>query len=63
MAVKDNLLPKCIVCGSTPYKGIHGGIWIGKQFLCFSCEAAIVQLDAGDDYYKFYMESLKQIWA
>lgn len=63
MADKDNLVPKCFVCGLTPYKGIHGGILIGKGFLCSLCEAVIVQLDANDEDYQFYVERLKRIWA
>ncbi|MGI6553947.1 MAG: sigma factor G inhibitor Gin [Bacillota bacterium] len=63
MAVKDNLLPKCVICGFTPYKGIHGGILIGKNFLCSSCERAIVQLKSDDDYYQYYINRLKKMWA
>lgn len=63
MAVKDNLIPKCIVCGSTPYKGIHGGIFIGKHFLCYTCEEEILRLESGDRAYQYYLRGLKQIWA
>jgi len=63
MAVKDNLVPKCCVCGLTPYKGIHGGILIGKRFLCTSCEAAIVRLSIDDENYHFYLDGVKRIWA
>lgn len=63
MADKGNLIPKCFVCGLTPKKGIHGGILIGKRFLCTSCEVAIVQLNADDEYYQFYVDGLKKIWA
>lgn len=63
MAVKDNLIPKCIVCGSTPYKGLHGGIFIGKYFLCYTCEEEILRLESGDRSYQYYLRGLKQIWA
>lgn len=63
MAVKDNLIPKCIVCGSTPYKGIHGGIFIGKEFLCYTCEGEIVLLESGSEGYEYYLKGLKEIWA
>ncbi len=63
MTVKDNLIPKCIVCGSTPYKGIHGGIFIGKEFLCYTCEEEIVLLESGDERSQYYLNGLKVIWA
>lgn len=63
MAVKDNLLPKCVICKTTPFKGIHGGILIGKKFLCIDCETSIVGLESGDDIYDYYLNGLKQMWA
>jgi len=32
------ILPVCIVCGRIPKKGIAGGIFIRRRFLCESCE-------------------------
>lgn len=63
MPDQDNLVPKCFICGLTPYKGICGGILIGKRFLCSSCEAAIVKLDSEDEGYQFYVNGLKEMWA
>lgn len=63
MAVKDNLLPKCIICEATPAGGIAEGVLIGKKFLCTSCEMAIVGLSWNDDDYEYYANRLKQAWA
>lgn len=63
MAVRDNLLPKCFICETTPAGGIAEGIMIGRGFLCTSCEMAIVRLRWNDDEdYDYYANRLKQVW-
>ena len=36
------ILPVCMVCGQVPDKGIAGGFFIRRKFLCERCEGIIL---------------------
>jgi hypothetical protein len=63
MGAGDNLLPKCLICENTPSGGIADGVFIGKRFLCASCEIRIVTLRWNDEDYQFYSQGLRRLWA
>ncbi|HBT20739.1 MAG TPA: hypothetical protein DEA47_05195 [Peptococcaceae bacterium] len=62
METGDNVLPKCIVCETTPRKGFKEGIFIGKKFLCFKCEKVIIGLKTSDKDYCYYFNKMKKVW-
>ncbi|NLJ99840.1 MAG: hypothetical protein GX318_01205 [Clostridia bacterium] len=59
---KDNLLPKCIACESTPPGGINDGILICRKFLCTACEEDIIKTPIEDSNYLRHRECLKKMW-
>ncbi|WP_134702230.1 sigma factor G inhibitor Gin [Ammoniphilus sp. YIM 78166] len=48
----------CVVCGETEREGIS--IW--NSFICQPCEQEMVQTDALDAKYPFFIEKMKSIW-
>lgn len=47
----------CIICKQKKERGIH----ICEQFICRSCEQAIIQTKTTDRRYGHYLEQLKKI--
>lgn len=61
----DSLLPHCVVCGKVPPKGIMGGIFVRRQFICDCCEKEIVALDRSvlpEEKYLAVAGKLKRLW-
>ncbi|MFB5679153.1 sigma factor G inhibitor Gin [Paenibacillus terreus] len=50
---------RCIICGH--YKS--EGILILSEYICDACEAEMVQTDATDAKYHFFIHQLKQLWV
>ena len=50
------ILPVCIICGKVPKKGIAGGIFIRRRFLCEDCENMLLTAANGShDYLRAVM--------
>jgi hypothetical protein len=54
---KDGMEKVCIVCGQPKQEVIQ----IYGQFLCLDCQREIVQTDATDPKYSFYVKQLRKI--
>lgn len=48
----------CIICKQKKREGIK----IYTQWICIACEHEIVQTDAKDPKYPFFIDRMKQIW-
>ncbi len=59
---ENNLLPQCLICGSTPETGICGGIRLRKHFLCNDCQVRILAAPIDDPFYDQMKEGLKGLW-
>ena len=60
---KGILLPVCMICEQTPFRGIAGGILVSGRFLCTRCEREIVNIQVDDSRYAHLREKLKKLWA
>jgi hypothetical protein len=58
----NNLLPKCLVCGETPERGLAAGIFLCRRFLCDSCGAHIAALCPGEKDYAEVARRLRRLW-
>ncbi|WP_078378412.1 sigma factor G inhibitor Gin [Sutcliffiella halmapala] len=47
----------CIICEEKKEMGIH----LYTEFICTDCEKDMLQTDAEDPKYKFYLQQLKKI--
>jgi len=63
MTGKDNIIPKCFICGEVPMGGIRDGLYIGRKFICSSCENKIVSTNTSDAEYSFFSDKLKEVWV
>ncbi|MFZ7102167.1 MAG: sigma factor G inhibitor Gin [Peptococcaceae bacterium] len=59
--VKDNVLPKCILCREVPQLGIADGFILVGQFVCSKCEQQLLTLSYNDPTYKMMVQKLKEI--
>ena len=50
--------PECFGCGAP----VPGGMFILGQYLCPSCEAALLQTEAGNIEYPNWIDSWKRFW-
>jgi hypothetical protein len=60
---ENNLLPQCLICGTTPETGICGGIRLRKRFLCNDCQDRILAASIDDPFYTQMKEGLKDLWC
>jgi hypothetical protein len=49
----------CIVCGQPKEEGIT----VVTEFICISCESEMVNTNAEDERYPFFVKQLKQLWV
>lgn len=49
-------IKRCIVCR----EALSDGIIINGNFICSCCESKIVNSDANDDFYDYYVDSIKK---
>jgi hypothetical protein len=50
--------PECFGCGES----IPGGMQILEQYLCPTCEAKIVQVEADKQDYQNWIDNCKRFW-
>lgn len=48
---------QCLICEKEKMLGIH----ICHQFICLSCEQALVDTDTGDESYAYYLRKLRRL--
>nr|WP_239619025.1 sigma factor G inhibitor Gin [Cohnella mopanensis] len=57
--MEDNERKTCIVCGEAREEGIT----VVTEFICTSCEAEMVNTNAEDDKYSFFVKQLRQLFV
>jgi len=56
--VSDTVFPKCVLCRSTPGKGIVGGQLVARRFFCDDCLADMIRLSPKDASYNDVLNGL-----
>lgn len=49
----------CIICGELK----ETGITVVTQFICDSCESAIVKTRVEDERYRVFVQRMKRLWV
>ncbi|QMV42202.1 sigma factor G inhibitor Gin [Cohnella cholangitidis] len=55
--MEENERKTCIVCGESKEEGIT----VVTEFICTSCETEMVNTNADDEKYPFFVKQLKQL--
>jgi hypothetical protein len=57
LLAKQQLEETCVVCEQTKPLGIH----LYTAFICTECERELIETDAADPRYKYFLQRLKKI--